>query len=455
MSGTQYDIVFNGEILDGLDPDDVKARFAAAFNLGTEAIERLFSHPRVVLKKNLTDADANRFQAYLTDIGIKTTLRPAAAQAPETAAASPAAARTTPAEPAHLPVRDALETADSATPPGTSVASAPSHAAEKPRTINFEFTGNGFEYFKIWIVNILLTIVTLGIYSAWAKVRTNRYFYGNTRLDGSSFEYLANPVSILKGRLIAVAFFIVLNVVGSLSPILGFVFSLLIIVLMPWLIVRALAFRARYSAYRNIRFGFDGRLGEAAMAFIVWPLVGLVTFGIMFPYALYKQNRFIVENSRYGTSKFTFRARAKDYFMVFLMALAILFVGGLIASLLGALVPPLGVIGMLALYLGIFAWFTVSTTNLKYNNTVLGEHNLVGSYELRSFAMLFLTNTLAMVLTLGLFYPWAKVRTARYAAGHIQFFATGSLDGFIAAQEAETSSLGQEMVDIFDFDIGL
>src|SRR5690606_1434461 len=107
MSGTQYDIVFNGEILDGLDPDDVKARFAAAFNLGTEAIERLFSHPRVVLKKNLTDADANRFQAYLTDIGIKTTLRPAAAQAPETAAASPTAARTTPAEPAHLPVRDA------------------------------------------------------------------------------------------------------------------------------------------------------------------------------------------------------------------------------------------------------------------------------------------------------------------------------------------------------------
>lgn len=455
MSDTQYDIVFNGEIVDGLDPDEVKARFAAAFNLGTEALERIFGHPRVVLKKNLTDVDANRFQAYLADIGIKTTLRPAAAPAPETAAASPAAARTTPAGPALLSVRDALETANSTIPPGTSIASAPPHVAERPRTLAFEFTGNGFEYFKIWIVNILLTIVTLGIYSAWAKVRTKRYFYSNTRLDGSSFEYLANPVSILKGRLIAVAFFIVFNVASSLSPILGVVFSLLLIVFMPWLIVRALAFRARYSAYRNIRFGFDGRLGEAAMAFIVWPLVGLVTFGIMLPYAFYKQNRFIVENSRYGTSKFTFHARAKDYFMVFLMALAILFVGGLIAGLLSALVPPLGVIGMLALYLGIFAWFTVSTANLKYNNTVLGEHNLVGCYEFRSFAMLFLTNTLAMVLTLGLFYPWAKVRTARYAAEHIQFFATGSLDNFIAAQEAETGSLGQEMADIFDFDIGL
>ena len=27
----------------------------------------------------------------------------------------------------------------------------------------FEFTGKGWEYFRIWIVNLLLTIVTLGI----------------------------------------------------------------------------------------------------------------------------------------------------------------------------------------------------------------------------------------------------------------------------------------------------
>ncbi len=32
----------------------------------------------------------------------------------------------------------------------------------------FRFTGNGGEYFRIWIVNLMLTIVTLGIYSAWA-----------------------------------------------------------------------------------------------------------------------------------------------------------------------------------------------------------------------------------------------------------------------------------------------
>ena len=50
-------------------------------------------------------------------------------------------------------------------------------ASGETRELPFEFRGDGAEYFKIWIVNILLTIVTLGIYSAWAKVRNNRYFY--------------------------------------------------------------------------------------------------------------------------------------------------------------------------------------------------------------------------------------------------------------------------------------
>ena len=65
------------------------------------------------------------------------------------------------------------------------------------------FHGTGKEFFSIWIVNLLLTIVTLGIYSAWAKVRTNRYLYGNLEIDGHRFAYLAEPLQILKGRIIS------------------------------------------------------------------------------------------------------------------------------------------------------------------------------------------------------------------------------------------------------------
>ncbi|NIR61944.1 MAG: DUF898 domain-containing protein, partial [Gammaproteobacteria bacterium] len=109
----------------------------------------------------------------------------------------------------------------------------PRPAAE--HTHAFEFTGSGAEYFRIWIVNILLTIVTLGIYSAWAKVRTKRYFYGNTRLMGSGFEFHARPVTILKGRLVAVAALAVVIGLGAINPALQTVAILAAFPLVPFL----------------------------------------------------------------------------------------------------------------------------------------------------------------------------------------------------------------------------
>nr|HPQ96582.1 DUF898 family protein [Thiolinea sp.] len=96
-------------------------------------------------------------------------------------------------------------------------------AGTRPATTRhgFEFTGSGSEYFRIWITNILLTLLTLGIYSAWAKVRTRRYFYGNTLLDGSSFEYHARPLAILKGRVIAVALLLLYVGLSRFFPLAG------------------------------------------------------------------------------------------------------------------------------------------------------------------------------------------------------------------------------------------
>src|SRR5437016_7810713 len=79
-----------------------------------------------------------------------------------------------------------------------------------------EFTGTAAEYFRVWIVNLFFTLATLGIYSAWAKVRKRRYFYGSTRLDGDSFDYFASPKAILNGRIIAVAIFAIYALAGEL-----------------------------------------------------------------------------------------------------------------------------------------------------------------------------------------------------------------------------------------------
>src|SRR3982074_1385789 len=100
-----------------------------------------------------------------------------------------------------------------------------------------EFTAHAGEYFRIWIVNLALTIVTLGIYSAWAKVRKRRYFYGHTRIDGESFEYRRNPVAILTGRLIAVALFAVFYAIGHYAPLYAWAMYLVLLFVGPWLVV--------------------------------------------------------------------------------------------------------------------------------------------------------------------------------------------------------------------------
>ena len=60
----------------------------------------------------------------------------------------------------------------------------------------FVFSGTGKEYFRIWIVNLCLTIATAGIYSAWAKVRRLQYFHRSTALAGAVFDFHGDPKAI-------------------------------------------------------------------------------------------------------------------------------------------------------------------------------------------------------------------------------------------------------------------
>ena len=78
--------------------------------------------------------------------------------------------------------------------------STPRHAAVK-------FHGEGKTYFGIWLTNLLLTILTFGIYGAWAKVRTQQFMLGSIEMDGHRLRYHAKPMQILVGRLIAITFF--------------------------------------------------------------------------------------------------------------------------------------------------------------------------------------------------------------------------------------------------------
>ena len=207
------------------------------------------------------------------------------------------------------------------------------------RNINFEFNGNAGEYFKIWIVNIALTILTLGIYSAWAKVRTRRYFYGNTTLDGSSFDYLADPLAILKGRMIVFAFIMTYVISVQFLPYLEIAFVILYLVALPWMIIKSMQFNARNTAYRNIRFNFDGRIQEAVFVFIFLPIVAMFTFGLAFPYLMKRFKQFTVVHSSFGTSKFNFYATTGGFYRIYFRVLLIPIIIAIIGIVAAVVIP--------------------------------------------------------------------------------------------------------------------
>ncbi len=183
------------------------------------------------------------------------------------------------------------------------------------------FTGNGTEYAKIFFVNLALTILTLGIYSAWAKVRNKRYFYGNTLLAESSFEYHASPIQILKGRLLVVGLFFLYNILIGTAPALGIIFVLLFLAGLPWLILRATQFNMRNSSYRQIRFDFTGDMGQMFGLYVLLPIVAAFTLWLAYPYAVYKQKLYYVNHIRFGQSHFLFSGKAKEFFATYFQAL--------------------------------------------------------------------------------------------------------------------------------------
>jgi uncharacterized membrane protein YjgN (DUF898 family) len=352
------------------------------------------------------------------------------------------------------------------------------------REIPLEFRANGGEYFRIWIVNLLLTIVTLGIYSAWAKVRRLRYFYGNTSLDNSSFEYHGKPIAILKGRLIAVAVYAVAAIGGRISPVISIVLFPLFIFGVPWIIMRSRMFQMRMTSWRGLRFNFRGSYGGALGAFIGWPVLAVFTLMILLPFAFFKQVKYIVSNTSYGKADISTAATAGDFYRFCLIGLAItigvfavfgivvgvvLGKGSLAQTMLGAgaeggpaaalrLLFSAGFLMAIAAYalalMLVTAWFRANMLNTSIGRASVGPNEIYSRLKTWPLFAILFTNMLGMIVTLGLFYPWAKVRALRYQLANTGVRVNGDLNQFMADNSAGISAVSEGVGDVFDIDFG-
>jgi len=441
MSDQHFTLLTTGKTVSGMDPVQVQQNLRAHLKLPEMHISAMFSGKRTVIKKDVDLATAQKYIKQFYTMGLIVDK-----------------------EVVGFTLETMSAPQDDISPPQEPLATDSNELF--PQEFEFTFKGQGSEYFKIWIVNIVLTIVTLGIYSAWAKVRNKQYFYGNTFLDGSSFEYTATPIQILKGRMVA-GFLLLIYFIGdallSSAPtqklIFNGFFTLLFIIVFPLLIIKGLQFNARYSTYRNVPFDFTGTYGSAFKYFILLPIASFTV--VLLPYIWQRKNKFFVDNSAYGTESFQFSAEPRHYYrllgilVVIVVGLA-LFAWAIMSSAAGAssvfVLPIFYLVGVLF----VKAYFKVYMHNVMYNNTTIKEHSLAGNYEFSSYAKLLFINTVGILITLGLFIPWAKVRTAHYHAEHTQFIAMDDLNTFTAEQGERVNSLAEGLADANDiFDTGL
>jgi len=342
---------------------------------------------------------------------------------------------------------------------------------QQNQKLGFSFTGTGGEYFRIWIVNLFLTIITLGIYSAWAKVRRNQFFYQNTLLNQSSFDYHGSPIAILKGRILAVVMIALYQIMMKVDPKIGLIIFLLIMVAMPWLLMKSFRFRLLNTSYRGLHFGFVGTAGQAYKNFLLWPVISTFTLYLLWPVAHQRIKKYQVGNSRYGQTMFSFGATAGGFYKIYIMPLLMML--GLIAAIFMVafsfamkqkagvpLDPKMLMSSIMIIYAGfiilavmVTPYFLARLQNLVWNNTRLGEHQFESTVRARGLMWIFFTNLLGIVLTLGLFKPFADVRLARYRVENMAMQPSGDVEAFIASETQQVGAFGTEAAEFLDMDI--
>ena len=137
-----------------------------------------------------------------------------------------------------------------------------------------EFTGSGGEYFRVWIVNVLLGIVTLGFYTPWARRRTAMYFYGHSMVANSPLEFTAQQRKMVVGFVLLVLLSIAYKLAANTGQDLAVALMLLGgAALSPYIWASAMRFRLGATRWRGLRLQFAASWKEVYLA--SWPVFAL------------------------------------------------------------------------------------------------------------------------------------------------------------------------------------
>ncbi len=294
-------------------------------------------------------------------------------------------------------------------------------AAEQPAgtgvagAAQVRFEGRRDDLAGILFRNLLLNLVTLGIYRFWGRTRVRRFVWRHVTLLDDAFEYLGTGRELFIGFLIALA--VLLPVLGgyqllrfllagdapTLLLALQLLYYLLLFFLIQIAIYRMRRYRLTRTAWRGVRFGLDGSSLRYAALAVGYGLLTTATLGLTYPWMRKATIGYFARHARFGMAEVGFdpapeaRWLFRRWIIVLLclypilVALVILNMN-ILANATAGKTPEnlelfaglfLGILISIPIVACVFLWYRVAEFRHFVGRLKVGETNLSSSIRLK------------------------------------------------------------------------
>lgn len=313
--------------------------------------------------------------------------------------------------------------------------------AQLPTIYRLKFHGNGGSFFLIFLKNIFLTMITFGIYLAWAKTERRQYVWNNTSFHDQPFLYTGTGMELFKGYMVVsaayMAFVGIPALLETISPTASEVAVLVMAVGLlfaaPHLIYRSRAFLYNRTIWRSIRFGLIPDSSDYAKTFIKGVIFSFFTLGLYSPVMSNQLYKIMTDNTRFGSLEFHYDGSDR---VVFWMGVKAVFFSLLTGGLY-------------------YFWYKAKLTRYRMEHTRAGESAMLAS-EISGgdLFLLYILSTFGVMLTLGLAFPWITMYALRLIAERTR--AEGMIDfDAIEQRSRDAGATADGFADMLDLDLGI
>ncbi|MBX7501375.1 DUF898 domain-containing protein [Qipengyuania sp. YG27] len=346
----------------------------------------------------------------------------------------------------------------------------------------FAFEGDWREFAKIAFPNLLLTVVTLGIYRFWATARERRYLWSRTRFVDEHLEWAGTGMELFLGFVMVMILFgvpyfgmtfiaqaLIARGYEALGVALGFIALTSIFYLGGVARFRALRYRLSRTRWRGIRGGSDSNGFLFGLSYMWKTIVGTLPLGLLIPWSMTSLWNERWSKMSFGPFEFESDAEPGEVFarfLLFYLAPFVFFVGGVVMAGMGTL-AGYGIggedgmaIGGIAAIIGLVLFFYLGLGLIavafyaKFYRVVVGStrwRDLHFSFEAstRDWVKLLVVDAVLVVFTFGIGLIFLSYRHWKFFMTHLEAGGEILLDE-LTQSETRTAKHGEGLLDAFD-----